>query len=188
MRRSLLILSLIPLTIPLTACQAESSPKPVTPTTTTPAPAITTTTTTPASAPPSSAPLAEDSTTTSPCLVRRVQDGSPPAWTGSANPPPGMRWLIGEHGSVVGMLFSDPLKSGETDKILWIVKQPRDGNPLRIRATLASPQASITFTPVPPDSGPGEIFPWTVAVPQVGCWMMTLDWGTGQDIVAVPFT
>jgi hypothetical protein len=99
-----------------------------------------------------------------------------------------MRWVAGQNGSVVGMLFSDPLKSGETDKILWIVKQPRDGSPLRIRATLASPQASVTFTPVPPDSGPGEIFPWTVAVPEAGCWIMTLNWGAGQDVVAVPFT
>ncbi|GAA1997337.1 hypothetical protein [Catenulispora subtropica] len=149
MRRSLLILSLVP----LTACTTDSaSPKPVA------------------------------------CTAETIHSDQPPAWTGAANPPAGMRWVAGANGYVVGMLFSDPLKSGETDKILWIVRTPRDGNPLQIRAALAQPQSTVTFTPVPPDSGPGEIYPWTVSVPQPGCWRMNLTWGALQDVVAVPFT
>lgn len=97
-----------------------------------------------------------------------------------------MRWVAGENGFVVGMLFTDPPKSGETAKILWIVKTPRDGSPLRIRGTLSSLQGVVDFTPVPPDSEPGEIYPWTFTAPQPGCWRLVLSWGPVQEIVAVP--
>jgi hypothetical protein len=99
-----------------------------------------------------------------------------------------MRWVAGENGLVVGMLFSDPVKSGENDKILWIVKTPRDGSPLRIRGTVSTLQGVVDFTPVPPDSEPGEIYPWTFTAPQPGCWRLALSWGAVQDVVAVPLT
>ncbi|NUP47424.1 MAG: hypothetical protein HOW97_08925, partial [Catenulispora sp.] len=189
MRRYPVALSMAALSlIPLAGCTADgtssktapsavssSSPTPSPPTTPIPA---TTPTTTPATAPPTTPP-------TDPCMAAgTVNSTPPPAWTAAARPPAGMRWVAGEHGLVVGMLFADPLKSAQDNKILWIVKLPRDGAPLQMRATLFGTRDSFALTPVPPDSGPGEIYPSMVPVPTPGCWILTMAWNGHQDSVA----
>lgn len=126
---------------------------------------------------------------TDPCMTAgTVNSGPPPAWTAAARPPAGTRWVGGEHGLVVGMLFADPPKSAQDNKILWIVKFPRDGSPLQIRATLFGTRDTFALTPIPPDSGPGEIYPSGIPVPTPGCWILTMAWNGVQDSVAVPFT
>lgn len=190
MRRSryLAVLSLIS----LTACTGGgSSPKAgpaptgvitvTTATTVTKTP--TTTTTTPMTAPPTEPPPPAKV-----CPVGTVYSTPPPEWTGSANPPADARWVVGRNGSAVGILFNDPPRAGRDNKILWIVKVPRYGFPLRIRATPLGGRTSLEFTPVPPDAGPGEIYPSTASVPAPGCWTLTLSWGAAQDTVVVPFS
>lgn len=171
MRRLLLILTLIP----LAACTAtSSSPKPA------PSPEQTPTLMqTPTPTP--------SRTTAGECSADTVHSGPPPSWADPANPPAGMRWVAGVNGLVVGMLFSDPLKAGPDNKILWIVKPPRDDNPLRIQATPAGGGTTITFPEQPANSEPGEIYPTIDDVPTAGCWSLHLSWGANQDFVAVPF-
>ncbi|NUR60770.1 MAG: hypothetical protein HOV87_19220 [Catenulispora sp.] len=147
----------------------------------------TTTTTTSAGTPPTTAPSAEPPPPDRMCPVGAIYSTPPPEWTSSADAPAGMRWVFGQKGNVVGMLFADPPKAGQDNKILWIVKQPREGFPLQIRATRLGSQMPISLTPIPPDSGPGEIYPSGVAVPTPGCWSLTLSWGAVQDVVVVPF-
>ena len=121
------------------------------------------------------------------CPVGAVYSTPPPDWTAPAHPPADTRWVVSQNGYVVGMLFSDPPRAGRENKILWIVKLPRYGFPLQMRATPLGGRASISFTPVPPDSEPGEIYPSTVSVPAAGCWALTLSWGAVRDTVVVPF-
>jgi hypothetical protein len=121
------------------------------------------------------------------CPIGAIYSTPPPNWTSPAQPPAQTRWVLGENGYAVGMLFTDPPKAGQDNKILWIVNQPREGFPLQIRATPLGGRSSLDLTPIPPDSEPGEIYPSTVAVPAPGCWELKLSWGSARDVVIVPF-
>ena len=73
------------------------------------------------------------------CGGTRVRSDSPlPAWTMSAHPPSGILYVVSKQGNAVGVLFGSPLRSGHptqhANKILWIVREPRDGQPLHLTA------------------------------------------------------
>src|SRR4051812_2026935 len=64
-----------------------------------------------------------------------------PSWVDSANPPNGVPHLVSPDGNVVAVVFARPLQAGTrtdgtSNKILWIMRQPRNGQPLRLTATL----------------------------------------------------
>ncbi len=72
-----------------------------------------------------------------------------------------------------------PLPAGETDKILWVVREPRNGDPLVVTGHpvgATAPVVSKTFSD--DGSGPGEIYPVYLPVPAAGCWHLTLQWGS----------
>jgi Protein of unknown function (DUF4232) len=107
-----------------------------------------------------------------------------PSWARSAHPPAGVPRLLSSDGNVLAVLFSAPLSSppgDRGDKILWIVRLPRDGKPLVITATLPGTRAvHLTF---PANSGPGEIYPSGVEMPKPGCWHFVLAWnGHGSSM------
>ncbi|MFD0637961.1 hypothetical protein ACFQ9X_46805 [Catenulispora yoronensis] len=122
------------------------------------------------------------------CPAGAVHAEPPPAWTASAHPPVGNRWVEGVNGLAVGVLFKDPLQAGQDNKILWIMKVPRDGAPLEAVATPQNGGASVDLPETPPDAEPGEIYPSINSVPTPGCWIVQLGWGNAHDVVAVPFT
>jgi hypothetical protein len=123
--------------------------------------------------------------------------GGPPVWNprpaGFTQQPPGLPYVLGRQGSVMGYLFHTPLaapapKDGARNKILWFVRQPRESNPLRLTGHplgAGRPQVTARF---PADSGPGEIYPTSVDVPRPGCWVFTLTWGGHEDTVALKFS
>ncbi len=91
-----------------------------------------------------------------------------------------MPYAVSREGNVVAVLFGYPLRAGQrqdgrNNKILWDMRDPRDGKPLHLTARpLAGGSAtSLTF---PAGAHPGEIYPSIVDVPTPGCWYLTLEW------------
>lgn len=115
------------------------------------------------------------------CGGTRVRSDSPlPAWTMSAHPPSGIPYVVSKQGNAVGVLFGSPLRSGHptqhANKILWIVREPRNGQPLHLTARplhTTSPTRRVAY---PADSSPGEIYPAILDVPTRGCWHLMLEW------------
>ena len=128
--------------------------------------------------------LSETSRSGKPC-----GEESPQNLPGWANDYQGFagRKFVSSQGNVVAVVFTPPLTvsradQATTNKILWVMRTPRNGDQLRIDATL--PGSSRRFsTTQPPDSGPGNIYPTMVNVPAPGCWHMSLSWNGNTDTV-----
>jgi hypothetical protein len=101
-----------------------------------------------------------------------------PSWARSANPPTGVPRLLSPDGNVLAVEFGAPLASppdaGRNNKILVVVREPRDGKSLVITAT--RPGSRTVRATQPANSSPGEIYPMIVDVPDPGCWHFALAW------------
>jgi hypothetical protein len=131
-----------------------------------------------ACAPPGQTPRPSPSAGTSECGTP-VLRGQQPGWlvdAGAANNPRDVPFVIASPPLAAGFLFGYPLTAGRTNpsnKILWVVGKPRASSSLDI--TARSEGVSVKES-VPPDSGPGEIYPSIVDVPRAGCWHIELRW------------
>ena len=96
-----------------------------------------------------------------------------------------MPYAIAERGTAVALVFGYPLRAGAptnpANKVLWIMRLPRHGSPLAIRARPLHGDAPLLRETLPADSSPGEIYPSYVNVPQAGCWHLTLHWAHHKD-------
>jgi hypothetical protein len=103
-----------------------------------------------------------------------------------------MRFAVSAGGYVVAALFVHPLRAGRPEdpanKILWIVRQPRRGQPLHIHAQAVGFSARGVTTTWPADASPGEIYPSIDNVPLPGCWRFTLRWAGHTDVVALRYS
>jgi hypothetical protein len=103
-----------------------------------------------------------------------------------------MRFAVSAGGNVVAALFVHPLRAGRPEdpanKILWIVRQPRRGQPLHIHAQAVGFSARGVTTTWPADASPGEIYPSIDNVPLPGCWRFTLRWAGHTDVVALRYS
>ena len=144
-------------------------------------------------------PVAPATTVAGTCAAPSTADDLP-SWADSANPPSAIPHLVSPDGNVAAVLFGDPLAVGPKDKqnkILWIVRQTRDGQPLKIAATLPGSDAPTVHLTFLANSGPGEIYPSAVNVSKPGCWHFALAWNGhrsainllyGSVVAAVPAT
>lgn len=111
------------------------------------------------------------------CVVSPVRHGNVPDWTASANPPGALPFVVSAQGNAVGFIFGHPLTADNhrsiSNKILWVMRTPRDGTALRITATHGN---SVVHKGFPGASSPGEIYPSIVDVPTPGCWHFALAW------------
>jgi hypothetical protein len=124
------------------------------------------------------------------CGATEVARGRLPAWTAPAFvDSSGMQSLIphaiGAKGDAVAFLFGAPLRAGNptnpSNKILWIMRKPRDGSPLLVTARPIDSARPLVRASWPPDSSPGEIYPSYVNVPSAGCWRVTVRWAGHVD-------
>jgi hypothetical protein len=120
--------------------------------------------------------------------------GRPPAWNpapaGFVLQPPTLPYVVGRAGTVMGYLYRVPLVAPpprDGNKILWFVRHPRDGHPLRMTAHPYGAGRPLVTRQFPADSRPGEIYPSAVDVPRPGCWVFTLTWDGHEDTVALNF-
>ncbi len=131
------------------------------------------------------------------CGSTPVKRGAVPRWTAPAwsTSSPGfashLRYAVSAGGNVVAVLFAYPLRAGRPEnpanKILWIVRQPRRGQPLHIRAQPMGFSAPGVTTSWPANSSPGEIYPSIDNVPRPGCWRFALRWAGHTDTVALRY-
>jgi hypothetical protein len=108
-----------------------------------------------------------------------------PSWAQSAHPPASVPHLLSQEKNVIAFIFGNPLQAGHkrphrNNKILWIVREPRHGQPLHLAGTLIGGRASATEPPIPASSSPGQIYPSTINVPSPGCWHFALRWNGHQ--------
>jgi hypothetical protein len=119
------------------------------------------------------------------CGTTPVLVGAYPEWVAGAGLPGGMRYLVSHEGNLIGVLFvGQPMAPphgppGPNNKILWISKAPREGNPLRLTLTPPGGGTPVTVEETA-NSGPGEIYPSIVDVPSAGCWTVSAEWGANR--------
>jgi hypothetical protein len=118
--------------------------------------------------------------------------GASPDWTASAGAPGQLPYALSHEGNVFAALFAKPLRAGAdvtdpTNKILWIVREPRDGQPLKITLRPADGQGPVVSQEEPADSSPGEIYPSSVDVPTAGCWAITVEWAGHRATLELPW-
>jgi hypothetical protein len=126
------------------------------------------------------------------CGSTQLFRGRLPTWTAPAfsdTSPGPTPWpaAISQRGTVAAVVFGYPLRAGNPagrlNKVLWIMKLPRLGSPLRIEATPVDAAKPLIRSTFPADSSPGEIYPSYVNVPTAGCWRLTLHWAGHEDSV-----
>jgi hypothetical protein len=126
------------------------------------------------------------------CGATQFLRGGLPTWTAPAfsdSTPGPTPWpaAISERGTVAAVVFGYPLRAGNPtgrmNKVLWIMKLPRQGSPLRIEARPVDAAKPLIRSTFPADSSPGEIYPSYVNVPKAGCWRLTLRWAGHEDSI-----
>ena len=143
-------------------------------------------------------PLAPGATSPAVCAAPSTANDLP-AWTKSANPPIASGHVLSSDGNVAAVIWPKTLRAGFMsllehnsrftlpNKILWIVRQPRDGKPLEVTATMpGTNQHAVHFT-FPADSSPGEIYPSIVNVPVPGCWHFALSWNGHHSAINLEY-
>ncbi len=123
------------------------------------------------------------------CGTTAVYRGGIPGWTKPAFVDSGgsAGFGVADGGNAVAVLFAHPLRAGHPsnpfNKVLWIMREPRQGSPLTITATPLSGGGRTVHASFPADSSPGEIYPSYVNVPRAGCWHVTLRWAHHSDTI-----
>ncbi|MGN6870112.1 MAG: hypothetical protein ACTHMY_17120 [Solirubrobacteraceae bacterium] len=85
--------------------------------------------------------------------------------------------------------FTRTLRAGTptnpSNKVLWVVRFPRNGHPLDVTARLGRDPAQVVRSTWSADSEPGEIYPSDIDLPKPGCWHLALAWGSHRASVDV---
>jgi hypothetical protein len=120
------------------------------------------------------------------CVPAAIHRGAPPSWTAAAwsDSSPGFKlpYALASHAAAAAFFWAPTLRAGHptnpANKVLWIVRYLRNGQPLRILArSSASPTSTVQMS-LPADSSPGQIYPSYLDLPTPGCWQLTLHWDT----------
>jgi hypothetical protein len=127
-----------------------------------------------------------------PCTPAPIHDGAPPGWTApawsSSSGPVRVPFALAS-GETAAAFFWARLRAGHPDnpanKVLWVVRAPREGHPLVIEASPAGAPGRKVVIREEADSGPGEIYPSYVDLPTPGCWRLALRWGTHRASIDV---
>lgn len=121
-----------------------------------------------------------------------VKEGELPTWAAAARIDHA-RYVISADGLALGVLWADPMVAGQpgpdqpSNKILWIVNRPREGSDLVVTAQPHERSAPTLAHSFEANSGPGEIYPSIIDVPEAGCWEMQLEWAGHQTALLVPY-
>ena len=96
------------------------------------------------------------------------------------NAPTDIPYAVAHPAIAAGFIFGHPLHvrapgAASTNKILWVVATRRTGD-LVVDGTPLGRTAPTVHYAFPANSGPGEIYPSGVDVPEPGCWSFTLRW------------
>ena len=139
-----------------------------------------------AAPPPTAAPAMDGGGAPAPGCAAYVAPAPLPGWArgGFAPPDQAVPYVVGERGTILGVLFGQPLSAPPAphcgNKILWVTRDTHPAGPLTITAALDG--ATTVATREIPD-GPGSL----VDLPTPGCWRLTLAWPGHTDRVTVTY-
>jgi hypothetical protein len=127
------------------------------------------------------------------CVPAPIHGGRPPAWTAAAwaDSSPGFTvpYALASGDAAGAFFFAPRLRAGHPEnpanKVLWIVRFPRNGHPLTITARPGADPSQVVRISRPADSSPGEIYPSYVDLPKPGCWRLSLAWGSHRARIDV---
>ena len=133
------------------------------------------------------------SAVTASCLPAAIHHGAPPAWTAAAwsDSSPGFTvpYALATGKAAAAFFFAPTIRAGHptnpANKVLWVVRFPRDGHPLTVTARLSTNRREVVRIRRPADSSPGEIYPSYIDLPSPGCWRLALAWGTHRASVNI---
>jgi len=132
-------------------------------------------------------------TAVAPCVPAAIHNGPPPRWTATAwsDSSPGFRmpYSLSSGDAAAAFWFAPRLRAGHpqnpSNKVLWVVRFPRNAHPLQVTARFGGDQAQVVRAIFPADSSPGEIYPSDIDLPQPGCWRLELAWGSHRASIDV---
>ena len=131
----------------------------------------------------SKSPVSSPSEVPGGCGATPAYDGGQPAWlveSGAHNNPNGVPYVLAIPQTAAGFIFGYPLRAGHptspSNKILWVVRLPRNGSSLSLTGSLSGSDKPAFSRSFAANSGPGEIYPSIVDVPEPGCWRIDLAW------------
>ena len=138
-----------------------------------------------------SAPKQASASTRSTCRPV-VEQGELPTWARSGfSGNTATRHIVGDNGEIAAVLFGYPYHApaaeGRENKILWVAKEPKDGQgsgpdtklTITARLTGSSQVASRSVA-----GGPG---PSLIDMPKPGCWQFTLSWPGHSDRLDIEY-
>lgn len=118
-----------------------------------------------------------------------AEDRTLPSWASDYANLAGAK-LVSDHTEVVAILFTPPLRATKSDeasnKILWVVKEPRGQAPLHIKGQQISSGKTFQVSQAA-DADPDNIYPTIVDAPEPGCWRIVLDWGNHTDTLQLDY-
>jgi hypothetical protein len=126
--------------------------------------------------------------------VDHVSKALLPTWAraGFSDPEPRAAYVRSREGSIVAILFAQPLTSppsaDHNNKILWVARPLPSASTSSVQDPALHITASLTGDPptvrrvVP--SGPG---PSIIDLPKPGCWHLTLRWEGRTDVLDVAY-
>lgn len=125
------------------------------------------------------------------CGQTSVLVGGLPQWAQSSLDD--LPYVMSREGNLIGVLFSHPLRASsgsETpgNKILWRVREPRNGADLRLTLRHVGGHTDPVIITRTADSGPGEIYPSVVDVPATGCWAVVAEWDGHRATLELAYT
>lgn len=143
---------------------------------------------------PSTSPTVKASVVSTGCGSTAVLHGGIPAWldqAGGYNNPSELPYVIAHPSLAAGFLFTYPLHAGlgasGDNKILWVVRTPRNGSPLSIDGHPLGAASPTVHDQRPDNSGPGEIYPDGIKVPTPGCWQFDLRWANSHTQIELMY-
>jgi hypothetical protein len=127
------------------------------------------------------------------CVPAAIHHGPPPPWTAAAwadsSPDFRVPYALASDDAAAAFYFAPRLRAGHpenpSNKVLWVVRFPRNGHPLEITARLGRDPSRVVHAEWSAGSSPGEIYPSAVDLPAPGCWHLGLAWGPHRASVDV---
>jgi hypothetical protein len=139
-----------------------------------------------------SAPTATGTPLVGGCGDTPLWTGAPPDWIASAGGVGPLPYALSHEGNLFAGLFANPLRAGTdvtnpSNKILWIAREPRNGQPMKLTLRRTDGTGQVVTQEEPANSSPGEIYPSIVDVPSAGCWTVTAEWSGNRATLELPW-
>lgn len=115
--------------------------------------------------------------------------GPLPEWarSGFSDPEPVMPYVLGDGGAIAAVPFGPltaPPTPGQSNKILWVARDPQAGGAMTITARPVDDAGAVPVTRDFPDG----VGPSVLDLPSPGCWALEVRWPGHSDTLRVRYS